>query len=240
MEKKRMFGTMRGLFHRRVFWGNRGRTCRFLGLGLLVFFFSSCIGIRTNITIRENGAGTLELEYRISRIADSLGKLDGNEGWLTLPVGRADFERTVSRIDGLRLASFSSAEDEKDRVVQVKVDFSNPEALSAFLDASGQRSRLTREKEKYRLSLTLGGGGGALEQDPELLELTGEVFLGYALEFGLTLPRDAILILADPTGKEINTPPVGDLLWNGRNIRFSAPMAALLRSKEPVFMEILW
>ncbi|MDR2069286.1 MAG: hypothetical protein LBP71_05400 [Spirochaetaceae bacterium] len=207
-------------------------------MSLIMIFFSSCIGISTNITIRQNGTGTLDLEYRISRIAESLGKLDGNERWLTLPAGKADFERTISRIDGLKLASFSSQEDEKDRVVKVKVDFSNPDALIGFLDAAGQRARLTREEKKYRLSLTLGGG--IRNQNPELLELTEAVFLGYTLDLGITFPREAVLTLADEGGGEVDAPPVGSIRWNGRNIRFSSPMAALLTSKEPVLMEILW
>ncbi|MFP3089249.1 hypothetical protein LQZ21_02860 [Treponema sp. TIM-1] len=207
-------------------------------VSLVMVFFSSCIGINTNITIRQNGAGTLDLEYRISRIAESLGKLDGNERWLTLPVGRADFERTISRIDGLKLTAFSAREDEKDRVVTVKVDFSNPDALTGFLDALGQRTRLTREEDKYRLSLTLGGG--VQSQDPELLELTQAVFLGYTLEFGIALPRDTVLTLVDEEGGKLDTPPVGNIYGSGRNIRFSAPMGALLTSKEPVRMEIRW
>jgi hypothetical protein len=207
-------------------------------MSLIMLFFTSCIGVNTNITIRQNGAGTLELEYRISRMMESLGKQDGNEGWLTLPVGRADFERTISRIDGLRLTSFSARDDEKDRVIKVKVDFSGPDALVGFLDAAGQRARLTREEEKYRLSLVLGGG--AQHQDPELLKLTETVFLGYTLEFAVSLPRDPVLAFTDGAGKKIDTPPAGSILRNGRNIRFSSPMTALLTAKEPVFMDILW
>jgi hypothetical protein len=207
-------------------------------LGFVMIFFSSCIGVTTNITIREGGSGTLDLEYRISRTMDSLGKLDGNERWLTLPVGKADFERTISRIDGLKLTSFSVREDEKDRVVKVKVAFSTPDALAGFLDASGQRARLTREAEKYRLALTMGGG--APDQKPELLEFTETVFQGYTMELGIAFPREAVLTLTDGGGTRIDTPPGGNIQWNGRNLRFSSPMAALVTAKEPVLMEIRW
>jgi hypothetical protein len=207
-------------------------------VSLLTFFLSSCIGVTANITIRTNGRGTIDLEYRISRIAEALGKLDGNEGWPPLPVGRADFERTIARIDGLTLTSFSGRDDETDRVIRVKMDFSGPEALIGFLDASGQRARLTREGSKYRLSLALGGG--AQSQEPELLELTETVFEGYTMEFGLTLPRDPTLTLTDGTGQKIDAPPAGNVRETGRSVRFSSPMAALLLAKEPVLMEILW
>jgi hypothetical protein len=211
----------------------------FLGaVSLIALFLSSCIGVRANITIRNNGTGTIDLEYRISRIAESLGKLDGNEGWPPLPVGRADFERTITRIDGLRLSSFSSRDDEKDRVVKVTVDFSNLEALIGFLDAPGQRARLTREGQKYRISLALGGG--AQSQDPDLLELMETAFEGYDMELGFSLPRDPTLTLTDGTGQKIDTLPAGNVRASGRSVRFSSPMAALLLTKEPVLMEILW
>jgi hypothetical protein len=209
----------------------------FLGvMSLITLFFSSCIGIKTNITIRNNGTGTIDLEYRISRIAESLGKLDGNEGWPVLPVGKADFERTISRIDGLRLTSFSVRDDEKDRVIRAKMDFSRPEALIDFLDAPGQRAHLIREEKKHRLSLTLGGG--TQNQDPELMELVETVFRGYAIELGITFPRD--ITLTDGSGRKIDALPVGNVRETERNIRFSSPMADLLLTKEPVLMEVLW
>jgi hypothetical protein len=214
---------------RSFFWG---------AMSLMTLFFSSCIGVKTNITIRDNGSGTIDLEYRISRAAESLGKLDGNEGRPPLPVGKADFERTITRIDGLRLTSFSARDDEKDRVIRVKMDFSGPDALIGFLDVPGQRARLIREGKKHRLSLTLGAG--TQNQDPELMELTEAVFRGYTMELGITFPRDITLTLTDGSGREIDAPPVGNVRETGRNLWFSSPTAALLSTKEPVLMEIRW
>ncbi|MDR0689544.1 MAG: hypothetical protein LBG08_04665 [Spirochaetaceae bacterium] len=205
---------------------------------LMTLFFSSCIGVKTNITIRDNGTGTIALEYRISRTVDSLGKLDGNEGWPPLPVGKADFERTITRIDGLRLTSFSTRDDETDRVIRVKMDFSGPEALIGFLDVPGQRAQLIREEKKHCLSLTLGAG--TQNQDPELMALTETVFRGYAVELDIAFPRDITLTLIDGSGRQIDAPPAGNIRKTGRNLRFSAPTAALLSTKEPVLMEIRW
>jgi hypothetical protein len=204
----------------------------------MTLFFSSCIGVKTNITIRDNGTGTIEIEYRISRVMESLGKLDGNEGWPPLPVGKADFERTITRIDGLRLNSFSARDDEKDRVIRVRMDFSTPDALTGFLDAAGQRARLIREGKKHRLSLTLGGG--TQKQDPELMELMETVFRGYTLELDLTFPRDISLTMTDGSGRKIDAPPAGNVRETGRNLRFSSSTAALLSTEEPVLMDILW
>jgi hypothetical protein len=208
-------------------------------MSFVMVFFSSCIGVHMDITVRNNGTGTIALEYRISRTAESLGKLDGNENWFIFPVGRVDFERTINRIDGLTLNSFAARSDEKDQIIKVALAFSNLDALSAFLDYTGQQSRIIRENGTYRLSLTLGGDNN--HHDPELLELTETVFEGYTMELGFTFPRNTTLILMDgSSGRNIDAPPVGEVLQNGRNIRFAASMADLLSSREPVVMEIRW
>ncbi|GHT76702.1 hypothetical protein FACS1894124_8630 [Spirochaetia bacterium] len=89
------------------------RVCGVLAGVLITGVLGSCIGMSADITIRRNGSGVLALEYRMSRELESLGKLDGNERWLPIPVGKADFERTTDRIPGLALKSFSSKTTDK-------------------------------------------------------------------------------------------------------------------------------
>jgi hypothetical protein len=153
-------------------------------------------------------------------------------------VGRADFERTVDRIEGLTLTAFTVRDDEEDLVMKVSMAFSNLEALCAFFDSSGQQALVSREGGADRLSLALGGGSQI--QDPELLELTGVVFQGYTMGFGFTFPREAALSLTDGAGRNIELPPAGDIQRSGRNVRYSAPMADLLSLAEPFVMEFRW
>jgi hypothetical protein len=75
--------------------------------------------------MRSNGSGRITLEYRVSNMAEAIGALDGNERWPTIPVGRADWERTVERFPGLSLVSFSRREGNKDTVYNVRLDFVN-------------------------------------------------------------------------------------------------------------------
>jgi hypothetical protein len=201
------------------------------------FVFSSCIGTATEIMIRRDGSGTIAMEYRISQEFESLGKLDGNERWPTLPVGKADFERTAARVDGLSVRSFTTKTAGKDVLYQVKLDFAGLDGLVHFLDASGQRASLTQEGGKNRLTLSFDSFSGT---DPELLALVSSVLEGYSLDFSLTLPVPAALRILDENGGVLESPPAGSATAQGTVVRFFSPIAELFTSPRPVNLEILW
>jgi hypothetical protein len=201
------------------------------------FVFGSCVGTATEIVIRRDGSGTIALEYRISREFESLGKLDGNERWPPLPVGEADFERTVARVDGLSLRSFTTKTTAKDVIGEVKLDFANLEGLVYFLDISGQQASLSREGGKNRLTLIFKSFP---DTDPELLSLVSSVMEGYSLDFSLTLPGNAELRILDGNGGVLESPPMGSVAVQGTGVSFSSPMAELFTSTRPVNLEILW
>jgi hypothetical protein len=210
---------------------------------LLLFaalLFSSCVGASMEIVLRQDGSGTIALEYRLSRELESLGKLDGNENWPPIPVGKADFERSAARIEGLSLRSFSERASAADRVYQAKFDFSSLEALVMFLDSSGQRASLSREEGRNRLVLSFNDSAGRFDADPELLELAAAAFEGYALDFSIALPRAPELRMPNGSGGFAESPPAGTALAQGSRVSFSAAMADLLAAQRPAELEILW
>jgi hypothetical protein len=213
---------------------------KFFSLLFAALMFSSCVGASMDIVLRQDGSGTIALEYRLSRELESLGKLDGNENWPTVPVGKADFERSAARIDGLALRSFSERATPADRIYQAKFDFSNPEALLVFLDSSGQRASLARDGGRNRLVLTFNDSAGQIDLDPELLDLAAESFAGYALDFAITLPRTPELRVAGENGGFTESPPAGTALVQGNRVSFSAAMADLVSAKSPARLEIVW
>jgi hypothetical protein len=169
---------------------------------------------------------------------ESLGKLDGNERWLTIPVGKADFERTVGRIEGLQMVSFSSNDDGTDRYNQVKLNFSNPNALLRFLDATGQRASLVRENGTYRLSLTMIGG---MEQaDPDLMALFTTLSQGYTVDLSLSAPGEGTLALYNGNGKPLDNLPGAQVISRGKKVSFMAPLGDLFALQEGVVMELQW
>jgi hypothetical protein len=197
----------------------------------VVMLLSSCIGVNADMVLRANGSGTIALEYRVSRFLENLGKLDGNENWPLIPVGRADFERTAQRIDGLKLVSFAAKEAEPDIVYTVKLEFATLDALVRFLDATGNRATLTREAGKTHLSLALTDGAQSI--DPDLLSLFTGVSQPYSIALSLSAPNNAALsVSSDLAGASI--------VPSGRKVSFSAPLPALLNQSAGTTVDILW
>jgi hypothetical protein len=197
------------------------------------FLFFSCIGTGSLISLRGDGSGTIQLEYRLAKELEGLGKLDGNERWLPVPVGRADLERTADRVEGLRLVSFSVKEDGKDFLYSARLDFDSPRALTAFLDASGRRAGL--DMEKRRLAFTFGGA-----ESPEagFRETVAAAFSGYEFSLALAMPAAVSLRWLDENGAETRNP--GTCSLNGAALDFRSPMADLILLEKACTMEITW
>jgi hypothetical protein len=210
---------------------------RFMSLFSIVMLLSSCIGVNADIVLRANGSGSATLEYRVSRLLEGLGKLDGNSNWPIIPTGRADIERTVKRIDGLKLVSFSAKEDERDALYTIKLDFADTEALVHFLDATGQRATLTRDGAKTRLSLTLTGGFPYT--DPDLLALFTTVSAPYSIALSFSTPTDAALSLSTATGNPLDTSDAV-VVSKGKKVSFTTPLPALLNHKDGAALDLVW
>jgi hypothetical protein len=206
---------------------------------LITFFLCACVGVSTDVALKADGSGTAVLEYRVSHALNDLGKLDGNERWPTVPVGKADFERTARRLEGVRLGSVSSHDDGTDTVTNVKFSFANMDALVDLLDATGQRASFDNENGRNRLSLVLTEKSDDIDSDMlSLLEVAAE---GYDFSFALALPQGASIAhrLRDGDGRQIDIEGTAAVVQGGK-ISVSIPMSKLLAVREGVTMEITW
>jgi hypothetical protein len=188
------------------------------------------------ISIRADGSGKLQLEYRISEQADSLGRLDGNERWQTVPVGRVDFERGISRIRGLRLKSFSTKKNASGGYIinRAELEFKNIEALAAFFDAAGTRVSYKKENGKNRLSfifLERQEGGAAI--DPDLRQLVREVSAGFSIKIALSAPDNALLEITPNTAQAA-------AVKKGKKVSFEIGTGDLLTLEEGFAAEFVW
>lgn len=202
---------------------------RLFYFGIVLISLSSCIGISADIQMRSNGSGRITLEYRFSRMAEAIGRLDGNERWNIIPTGRADIERTVARIDGLRLVSFSSREDSRDIINRVTLEFNNIETLIKFLDPTGSRASFSRQNGSNKLQLVLNEPVSS-EINPDLLHLVQQVSEGYNVSFSFNAPGTSALTLTDGAGNPIDVPPHAEVVSaNRRNVSLTIPTSEILR-----------
>jgi hypothetical protein len=209
----------------------------------LVFFMSagilcSCLGAEAEIVLKAGGAGTLNLEYRVSRHFQNIGALDGNARWPGVPVDRSDFERSVARLnagrpDAVKLSSFSVREDGPDTVYRAEVGFSRLEDVLPLLDYGGQGAALIRgEPHSLMLNFMPGSGSPREPVDPELLALAEEALRGYNITMRFTAPSPV----------ELRAQGGGDLRieQEGGKAGFSVPLYQLISRDEPLRVEFLF
>jgi hypothetical protein len=181
---------------------------------IFVLIFTSCIGIQTEIDVKRDLSGTVRMVYTVSEELLSNGTLDGNENWPALPVGKADFERTVSRIDGLALKAYREKNAGGNRLFEVTLGFDHIAALSRFLDVGGQQLDYANENGSHVITVlfSTNAADSQLLHDDALAALAGAAFSGYQFDFSISVP--------------------------GGTKTYSAPMADLLASQQPEKLEI--
>jgi len=205
----------------------------FASLALL----NSCLGVSADIVMRADGSGSIALEYRVSQMLESIGRLDGNENRPAIPVAKTDFERSIARIPGLSLKSFSVKElantGGKDLVTKVTLDFKEAAALPAFLDSAGTRATLNKTDGKNTLRLVLTDpASDAIDAD--LLSLLREVSAGYELSISFTAPKDAALSVIP------SSVPTKRLVPQGKKVSFAIETGELVSLKDGLALEIVW
>ena len=210
----------------------------FTFLLIIPIFFSSCFGVSTEIILNQNGTGTVLLEYQISRPLDSLGKLDGNERWNTIPVGKADFERTIDRFQDLKLLSFSSKEDEKNVKISAKLEFSSIKGLLAFLDASGLHSSFSGDSRSGNINFTLFEGSAM--ENPGMIQLVSGISQGYTVKMSFSFPSEGKLAISDNKGNMLTGIPGSEIIPNGKKVSFSFPLSEVLSSTDGIKAEFSW
>jgi hypothetical protein len=202
---------------------------------LILTFFSSCIGLSMDIQLRKDGSARLSMEYRISAMAEVIGKLDGNENWPIVPVGRADWERTTERIPGARLVSFSSRQNQKEIVTNVTLNFENTEAMIKFLDPAGKRASLGAD----RLELIINEPVSSKIND-NLLELVRQVSDGYTFTVSFTAEGNSNLTVTDGNGKEIPVPNNAQIIPSGKKVSLSIAISEIFALADGLGVKFTW
>jgi len=210
--------------------------------GAALILMNSCLGVTADISIRADGSGKITLEYRVSQMLESLGRLDGNEYWPAIPVGKADFERSLARIPGLRLSSFSvkdvpHSSGGRDLLTKAALEFKDTAALLAFLDSTGSRASLVQETRNVRtvnvLRLVLLDRSDA-SVNADLISLLRDVSAGYEFSISVNAPKNAAISITPSSVSAARTAS------RGKKVSFTIGMGDLLELNEGLALEIVW
>jgi hypothetical protein len=204
----------------------------------MFFVLSSCLGVSVDIAFNQRGSGDVTLEYQISKTLDALGKLDGNERWNTIPVGKADFERTIDRLPGIKLTSFSSKEDKNDLIIKAKMEFEDLNSLMSFLDSSGLRSSFSGDARSGRIFLTLTEARA--QSNTNLEKLIAEIVGSYSVKLSMIFPNEGSVKITNGRGLSLADIPGSVISSPGKKVSFSLPLYGVLSATEGINVEFRW
>jgi hypothetical protein len=194
---------------------------------LLVLLLSSCIGIESDIRIRQDGSGVLTLSYTISQFIKNIDA-GRSEKQLPLPVNEEEFRRSAERIEGLRLVSLEEREDEENVYIQAELEFDSVEAVNA-LGRNGQIG-ITLETQgnmtTFRQLIYERQQGEEVTE--ESLEMVETFFDGYELVYSVTVPA------------QVRDHTLGVLAPDGRTVTYTTTVPDILRTSEPLVLEVVW
>lgn len=152
-------------------------------------FLMSCVGIDSRMTIKEDGSGTLLLNYRVSQLVADLGTTTSEKGIVPLPLARVDFERSMQASQGtVRLTRFERTENEKDISIRAELSFDSIDALAkvdAFRDAE---LKLSASGARHSFSQLIAHAP-AQPVTEDSLRMIDAFFDGYGLTFIIEAPQ---------------------------------------------------
>jgi hypothetical protein len=205
---------------------------------LSIFSLSSCIGIKSGIVINNDGSGTIDLVYTVSDALDSIGKQDGNASTPPLPTSRSDFERTVSRVEGLSLESYKTETQGSNILAAVKLGFDNIDALAAFLDESGQTVSFTENGGKKELVFMFNNSPATVGTHEQALFT--QALEGYMFDFSLKISGNLEAGFIGQNGNPLQNMSIGTIETQNNTVSYKVPMAELVFAREPVMLKIVF
>jgi len=209
-------------------------------LPVLLLTLNSCIGLSLDIKINRDGSGTLTFEYRVSRSLESIGSLDGNASKLTIPVGREDWEKTIQRINGASIASFSAKQSGQDTAYTIKINFDNPQTLRAIIDPSGEKTQIAVSNNSGKLNMILLDKAASVEYDRNLLDLARVLFKDYNFSISFSAHGNSTLSFTNGQGREIARPENAAAVQTGRQVSMSIGTMDLIELPDGLGVEFNW
>jgi len=199
---------------------------------------NSCIGLSIDIQMNRDGSGKLTMEYRISRLLDNLGMLDGNASMPALPVGRTDWERTVERIPGTKLSSYSSNSQAQDTVVKVVIDFDNEETLLQLLDPSAEQVSINRQGQSGKFDIILLNDD--YDFDKSMMDLVRIFSDNYEFSISFSGPGNSTLTITDGNGHTMPVPQNAKTIQSGRRVSYSTGIMDLFDLDSGLGFKFTW
>jgi len=196
-------------------------------LFLTVVLLSSCIGIESEILLRQDGTGVLTLSYQISQFMKNIDA-GREEKQLPLPVNEEEFVRTTEGIEGLRLTDIDEREDEENVYIRAKLEFDSVDAVNALGRAGQIGITLENRGDTNMFRQVIFAGQEGEEITENSLEMLETFFQGYDLVYAIILPTP------------VQSHTLGELSVDGRTVTYRTTVPEILKASQPLVLEVVW
>lgn len=203
---------------------------RLAAAGLAAVTLTACVDLEMRFVMRRDGAGRLELRYRMP--ADALTLLDAVNGApsLPLPLTRADFESALAGAEGARLRRFRRTDDDGEVRVSASIAFDSVEALRTVAGFDGLPVSITAAGDGVveLAQRVIPARAAADAPDPSVVELAQALAGESRVTFVVVAPA------------AIEAAVGGTIDDDGRTARFSRSLADYLTDPGPVDLIVRW
>lgn len=194
---------------------------------LCVCALCSCVSVESRLSIRNDGSGTLTLDYRIPRSAADLGRTPDKNAPVPLPVEKADFRRAIAGVSGVRLARYSRRADDENVTIHAVLAFKRIEDLAKVPSLRDAGLSLTEGGGVRTLTQVVAGAPGPLPE-AESLAMVDSLLGGGSVTVVLQTPAPM-------------TPgPIGTLSADRRTLSWTATAGDLARRTGSVVLTAAW
>jgi hypothetical protein len=200
---------------------------RWAALAVAVLFLSSCIGLESRLSFRQDGSGTLTLSYKVSQFMKNIDA-GRDQKSLPLPVSREDFERAVLGIPGLSLRAIEQREDEENVYINASLAFDTVEAINEFSRRGGMGLTITAQGGGFVCRQEIIGAREPGEISEDSQQMIQTFFAGYELAYSVAAPAS------------IRSYSLGQLDDSGRVLTYRVSIPDLLKSNEAKVLEVVW
>ena len=194
---------------------------------LTVVLLSSCIGIESEILLRQDGTGVLTLSYKISQFMKNIDA-GREEKQLPLPVNEEEFVRTAEGIEGLRLTDIDEREDEENVYIRAELEFDSVDAVNALGRAGQIGISLENQGNTNTFRQVIFAGQEGEEITEDSLEMIETFFQGYDLVYAITVPL------------QVKSHSLGYLSADGRTVTYTITVPEILKASQPLVLEVAW
>ncbi|WP_020611339.1 hypothetical protein [Sediminispirochaeta bajacaliforniensis] len=202
-------------------------------LVLIALLLSSCLGVEMDVSINNDGSGTVDMAFHISQM---FFQMDPEQQDVPIPITKEQLESSYEGVEGVTVVDVAEEDTEDRKTITATLAFDDFSDLSKGEENMFEGATLTKENGRTVFRTVLkdavepGEEGDMTPSDPSQEEMIKQYFEGYSFLYRVRAP------------KKIKSHSIGELSDNNRVLTYEIPMYDFnsMQNSEPLVLEVSW